>query len=125
MTLNALNDILWIQEDALVFAQKEVKRGKKYDMILMDPPAFGFGAKGEKWILEQKLPALLQAAYDLLSPNGTLILNTYSPKLDLTMLINSTAKVFERKHIIGKELWAKTTSGKNLFYGNLVRVKKG
>ena len=125
MTLNALNDIRWIQEDALVFAQKEVKRGKKYDMILMDPPAFGFGTKGEKWILEQKLPALLQAAYDLLSPNGTLILNTYSPKLDLTMLINTTAKVFERKHIVGKELWTKTTTGKNLFYGNLVRVKKG
>lgn len=125
MTLNTLNDIRWIQEDALVFAQKEVKRGKKYDMILMDPPAFGFGAKGEKWILEQKLPALLQAAYDLLSPNGTLILNTYSPKLDLTTLIHSTAKVFERKRIIGKELWAKTTTGKELFYGNLVRVKKG
>ena len=125
MELNQLSDIRWIHEDALTFAQKEVKRGKKYDVILMDPPAFGFGAKGEKWILEQKLPALLETAYQLLSDNGTLILNTYSPKITLQDVVRETTKFFDKRNIEANELWGKTKLGKELFYGNLVRVKKG
>lgn len=125
MELNQLSDIRWIHEDALTFAQKEVKRGKKYDIILMDPPAFGFGAKGEKWILEQKLPALLETAYQLLSANGTLILNTYSPKITLQDVVRETTKFFDKRNIEANELWGKTKFGKELFYGNLVRVKKG
>ena len=124
MELNQLSDIRWIHEDALTFAQKEVKRGKKYDVILMDPPAFGFGAKGEKWILEQKLPALLETAYQLLSDNGTLILNTYSPKITLQDVVSETTKFFDKRNIEANELWGKTKLGKELFYGNLVRVKK-
>ena len=125
MELNQLSDIRWMHEDALTFAQKEVKRGKKYDVILMDPPAFGFGAKGEKWILEQKLPALLETAYQLLSENGTLILNTYSPKITLQDVVRETTKFFDKRNIEANELWGKTKLGKELFYGNLVRVKKG
>jgi 23S rRNA (cytosine1962-C5)-methyltransferase len=125
MELNQLSDIRWIHEDALTFAQKEVKRGKKYDVILMDPPAFGFGAKGEKWILEQKLPALLETAYQLLSEKGILILNTYSPKITLQDVVRETAKFFDKRNIEANELWGKTKLGKELFYGNLIRVKKG
>ncbi len=125
MEHNQLSDIRWIHEDALTFAQKELKRGKKYDVILMDPPAFGFGAKGEKWILEQKLPALLETAYQLLSDKGTLILNTYSPKITLQDVVRETAKFFDKRNIEANELWGKTKLGKELFYGNLVRVKKG
>jgi 23S rRNA (cytosine1962-C5)-methyltransferase len=125
MELNQLSDIRWIHEDALTFAQKEVKRGKKYDVILMDPPAFGFGAKGEKWILEQKLPALLETAYQLLSEKGTLILNTYSPKITLQDVVRETTKFFDKRNIEANELWGKTKLGKELFYGNLLRVKKG
>ncbi len=125
MELNHLSDIRWIHEDALTFAQKEVKRGKKYDVILMDPPAFGFGAKGEKWILEQKLPALLETAYQLLSDKGTLILNTYSPKITLQDVVRETSKFFDKRNIEANELWGKTKLGKELFYGNLIRVNKG
>ena len=124
MELNQLSDIRWIHEDALTFAQKEVKRGKKYDVILMDPPAFGFGSKGEKWILEQKLPLLLETAYQLLSENGTLILNTYSPKITLQDVVRETSRFFDKRNIEANELWGKTKTGKELFYGNLVRVKK-
>jgi len=125
MELNQLSDIRWMHEDALTFAQKEVKRGKNYDVILMDPPAFGFGAKGEKWILEQKLPALLETAYQLLSEKGTLILNTYSPKITLQDVVRETTKYFDKRNIEANELWGKTKLGKELFYGNLVRVRKG
>lgn len=116
--------IKWVVEDALKFAQREVKRGNKYDGILMDPPAFGLGAKGEKWILEEKLPLLLEAASELLNPSGFLILNTYSPKLTLGMLKRVVTNYFDPKKCEITELWMHTKTGKALFYGNLIRVSK-
>lgn len=116
--------IKWVVEDALKFAQREVKRGNKYDGILMDPPAFGLGAKGEKWILEEKLPLLLEAASELLNPSGFLILNTYSPKLTLGMLKRVAINYFDPNKCEIAELWMHTKTGKALFYGNLIRVSK-
>jgi 23S rRNA (cytosine1962-C5)-methyltransferase len=124
MLRNELNDIRWIQEDALSFALKEVKREHLYNCILMDPPAFGYGSKGEKWILEEKLPLLIQAAYSLLAPGGCLILNTYSPKLTLNKLTVFLEKEFNTSKIEASELWMKTSTDKNLFYGNLIRAYK-
>ena len=45
-----LKDIHWVVEDALKFVKREVKRGNKYDGIILDPPAYGRGPEGEKWI---------------------------------------------------------------------------
>jgi len=71
--------IRWIVEDALVFAKKELKRGKKYDAIIMDPPAFGRGAKGEIWKIEEKFIELLEVATKLLSDKPLFfVLNGYS-----------------------------------------------
>jgi len=53
--LSCLHDIKWVHEDALKFAEREIKRCNKYDGIIMDPPAWGIGTKGEKWKLEDKL----------------------------------------------------------------------
>lgn len=123
MELSQLDGIKWIVEDALKFAQREVKRGNKYDGIIMDPPAFGLGAKGEKWILEEKLPELLQAAKSLLNEKGFLILNTYSPKMGLKQVDYLVKQHFLPSHYQLSELWMKTTTGKKLFYGNLLRVR--
>jgi 23S rRNA (cytosine1962-C5)-methyltransferase len=54
--------IHWVLDDALKFAKKEVKRGKKYDGIIMDPPAFGIGIKKERWKIETKFPELVEIA---------------------------------------------------------------
>ncbi len=51
--------IRWILDDARAFVTREIKRGKKYDGIIMDPPTFGRGAKGEVWKIEDDLPELL------------------------------------------------------------------
>ena len=124
MEKSELSDIKWVLEDALKFAQREVKRGNKYDGIIMDPPAFGLGAKGEKWILEEKLPFLLEAASQLLSKNGFLIVNTYSPKITLKQLENIATRFFDKSEISLTELWMKTKTGKELFYGNVLNVQK-
>jgi 23S rRNA (cytosine1962-C5)-methyltransferase len=59
--------IRWILEDAYEFVRKEIKRGKKYDGIIMDPPAFGHGPNGEMWRIEECLIPFLEDTKKLLS----------------------------------------------------------
>jgi 23S rRNA (cytosine1962-C5)-methyltransferase len=74
------NKIRWILDDALAFAKREARRGSKYDGIILDPPAFGRGAKGEVWKIEEDLPALLDVLAELLSenPGSFLLINGYA-----------------------------------------------
>ena len=122
MEASGLDDIKWVLEDALKFAQREVKRGNKYAGIIMDPPAFGLGAKGEKWILENQLPVLMETAAELLNPGGFLILNTYSPKTTLKELERHATRFFGPRKKEFSELWMKTKTGKELYYGNMLKV---
>ncbi|MFK5983794.1 MAG: class I SAM-dependent methyltransferase [Flavobacteriaceae bacterium] len=122
MESSNLNGIHWVLDDALKFASKEVKRGKKYDGIIMDPPAFGIGAKKERWKIETKFPELVQIASQLLSDKGFLIINTYSPKLKETVIKGTVQKYFPKKNIEINKLSLKTTTGKILEYGELTRV---
>lgn len=120
--LSQLENTKWVHEDALKFAEREVKRGNKYDGIIMDPPAWGIGAKGEKWKLEDKLETLISLAKDLLSENGFLILNTYSPTIKTTDLDKLANRYFKVNKIQIFELWMKTSFGKDLYYGNGIRI---
>lgn len=78
--------IRWILDDALAFAKREVRRlsadtgVQKYDGIILDPPAFGRGAKGEVWKIEENLPELLDSLRDIFSekPGSFLLLNGYA-----------------------------------------------
>lgn len=71
--------IRWICEDAVRYAEREARRGSRYDIVLLDPPRFGRGPKGEVWQLFEDLPYLLDLCRDLLSerPLG-LVLTAYS-----------------------------------------------
>jgi 23S rRNA (cytosine1962-C5)-methyltransferase len=71
--------IRWIFDDARKFLTREVKRGKNYDGIIMDPPAFGRGKEGEVWKIEDDLLPLLGLCRKVLSPNPLFVLiNGYS-----------------------------------------------
>ena len=122
MEASRLLNIKWVHEDALKFASREVKRERKYSGIIMDPPAWGIGAKKEKWKLEDKLDDLLGNAAQLLDKNGFLIVNTYSPTVDLSLLRELSALYFFDRIYEVTELWMESTTGKKLFYGNLLRV---
>lgn len=79
MELSNLNNIRWIVEDALQFVKREVKRGKKYNGIILDPPAYGHGTDGQKWKLEDMISEMMQYVMQLLDEkNSFLILNCYS-----------------------------------------------
>jgi 23S rRNA (cytosine1962-C5)-methyltransferase len=79
--LSRLEDapIRWIIEDALLFAEREGRRGRRYQHILVDPPKFGRGPNGETWHLFEHLPALLAALAPLLDrERGGLVLTVYA-----------------------------------------------
>ena len=120
--LSQLAGIKWVHEDALKFVEREIKRGNKYDGIIMDPPAWGLGAKGEKWKLEDKLESLILGAKSILNKDGFLVLNTYSPTISIKEIQQLASKHFKNSKTEVKELWMKTTTGKELYYGNLLRV---
>jgi 23S rRNA (cytosine1962-C5)-methyltransferase len=124
MEPSELTDIKWVLEDALKFAQRELKRGNKYDGIIMDPPAWGLGAKGEKWILENHLSSLIETAHGLMNPKAFLVLNTYSPKIALADLAKAAESYFPANQMAIKQLWMQTKTGNELFCGNLLRAVK-
>lgn len=81
--------IRWIPDDAITFVKREIKRGKKYDAIIMDPPKFGRGAKNEIWKIEDDLPKLTDLCVQLLSDKPLLfIVNTYATSYSSIMLGN-------------------------------------
>lgn len=86
MLSSGLDNIRWVVEDALKFVQRQVKRGAKYDGIILDPPAYGRGANGEKWVLESDILQMLTLCRELLEPtNAFLVLNLYSMGLSATL----------------------------------------
>lgn len=68
--------IRWIVDDALKFVQREGRRAAQYDGIILDPPKFGRGPKGEVWEVYQSLPTLLEACRAILSPNPLFVVAT-------------------------------------------------
>ncbi|MHB8860685.1 MAG: class I SAM-dependent methyltransferase [Minisyncoccota bacterium] len=72
--------VRWLLDDALAFAKREARRGNHYDGIILDPPAFGRGAKGEVWKIEENLPELLETLREILSdkPGSFFLVNGYA-----------------------------------------------
>jgi len=124
MELSRLMNIRWVHEDALKFVNREQKRGNKYKAIQMDPPAWGLGAKSEKWKLEDKIDDILASTASILTEDGFLILNTYSPTVDQETLKELMTIYFPQRSASVNGLHMKTSSGKHLYFGELVRVGK-
>lgn len=95
MEASGLDGIRWIVEDALKFVNREVKRGKVYNGIILDPPAYGRGPDGEKWVLEESIAPLMEACSKLLDPDhGFLILNLYSMGFSAVIAANLLKSYF-------------------------------
>lgn len=88
----ALNDlqaapVRWIVDDAHKFLSREIKRGRRYDAIILDPPSFGRGAQGEVYKIERDLPRTLELCRSLLSDTPVLLLlSAHTPGLTPTVL---------------------------------------
>jgi 23S rRNA (cytosine1962-C5)-methyltransferase len=95
--------IRWICDDALTFVKREIRRGRRYDGVILDPPKFGRGPNGETWRLEEQLPDLLEACQTLLradanaraSARGFMIATVYAVRLSYLALAQTAQRLFE------------------------------
>ena len=79
MELSGLDNVRWVVEDAMKFVKREAKRGKRYNGIILDPPAYGHGPNGETWKLAELLYELLSGVAAILEPKDAfMVLNLYS-----------------------------------------------
>lgn len=117
--LSKLKDVRWVVEDALKFVKRELKRGKKYNGIILDPPAFGHGPNGEKWKLEDHIQEMMQDVVQLLDEEEHfLILNTYSLGFSSVIVENLIKTSFPQvKNLETGELYLQATSGIKLPLG--------
>lgn len=121
--LNQIDKIRWIVEDARKFVKKALRRGEKFHGIILDPPAYGMGAKKEVWKLESDLAGLLEDCMKLLDrKNHFFVLNTYSPKLSLPELkaLLKTVPRFPQKYEAAA-LGLRSNSKQELILGELIR----
>jgi 23S rRNA (cytosine1962-C5)-methyltransferase len=93
-----LDNIRWVVEDAVTYVKRELKRGKKYNGIILDPPAFGHGPNGESWKLEDEINNMLKMVAQLLNEEEKfVVLNTYSLGLSSLIIENMMHDTFKTK----------------------------
>ena len=96
--LSGLTDapIRYLTDDCLKFVRREIKRGKKYDAIIMDPPTYGRGSAGEMWKLEDHLWELLSECKQVLTDRPLFFLiNAYTARLSPTVVANLLTGLME------------------------------
>lgn len=94
--------IRYLTDDCLKFVRREIKRGRRYDGIIMDPPTYGRGAGGEMWKLEEHLWPLLQECRELLTPQPVFFLiNAYTARLSPTVVSNLLSELFHDRKPTG------------------------
>lgn len=109
--------IRWIVEDVAKFLQRERRRGVRYDGLVLDPPSFGRGSKGEVFKIEKDLPALLQHARSLLAKRPRFVLlSCHSPGFTPQVLANLLEEMMEglRGRVQHQEMALPDASGRVL-----------
>lgn len=102
MEASGLEGIRWVAEDALKFVRREVRRGRKYNGIILDPPSYGRGAEGEKWVLEENIREMLSLCAELLEDTGCfVVLNLYSMGLSALLARTLADSVFPQLSATG------------------------
>jgi 23S rRNA (cytosine1962-C5)-methyltransferase len=99
--------VRYITDDCLKFVRREIKRGRKYDAIIMDPPTYGRGSTGEMWKLEDHLWELLSECKQVLSDRPVFFLiNAYTARLSPTVVVNLLSSLMSGAggHLTGGEV---------------------
>ncbi|MBQ8492858.1 MAG: class I SAM-dependent methyltransferase [Alistipes sp.] len=126
MEHSSLDGIRWIVEDATKFVEREVRRGNKYHGIILDPPAYGRGANGEKWVLEDDICNMLECCAKLLEERGAfLVFNLYSMGLSAMLARTAVHQAFgvPVTEQMG-ELYFEDRSKKQIPFGTYYRFKR-
>lgn len=122
--LNGIGTIRKIVDDSVKFLRREVKRQKCYQGIILDPPAYGRGPDGERWILSEGINELLRLCSELLDKkNGFLVLNLYSLGFSSIITNNLIDHYFKPKETEFGEFYLQAKTGIKLPAGTFARFK--
>jgi len=124
--ISGLKDIRWVVEDALKFVKREIKRGRKYNGIILDPPAYGHGPNGEKWKLEDHILEMMKDVANLLDEEEHfMILNTYSLGFSSVIVENLIRDVVKKPaNLETGELYLQATAGSKLPLGVFGKLRQ-
>ncbi len=116
--------IRWISEDAFRFVLRELKRGRKYHALILDPPSYGHGTHGEIWKLDQHLPELLEACAELMTDKpGFVLLTAHSPGLNARGMERYLKRYFPgNTYCETYPMQLRTASGRVLPSGEVARL---
>lgn len=115
--------IRWITEDAILFVRRELKRAHPYQAVILDPPSYGHGPKGEIWKLAEGLPELLSLCAELTEPDRRFVLLTcHSPGFGPDELGRLLAQAFGGGKIETGEMFVATANGRKLPSGAMARL---
>jgi len=116
--------IRWIVEDAATFVRREVRRGNRYDAVILDPPSYGHGPKGEVWRIEEHLPDLLRGCAELTGANPAFLLCTsHTPGIDASALLGlCTAAGFDAAGGVASDRHLTARDGRKLRAGVVARI---
>ena len=90
--------VRWLVDDCVKFVEREIRRGNKYDGIIMDPPSYGHGPKGEIWKIEESIYPFVELAAQLLSDDALFFLiNSYTTGLQPAVLSYMLSAVIQKK----------------------------
>jgi 23S rRNA (cytosine1962-C5)-methyltransferase len=112
--------IRWLVEDARHWVARELKRGNRYDGIILDPPTYGHGKKGEAWQLERDLPALLAGCAAVLAENAFVLLTCHSSGMspsELQSRLNEALPAARASHLEMEDLYLIASDGRRLHSG--------
>ena len=123
MESSGLDGIRWMIDDAMKFIKREARRGNIYQGIILDPPAYGRGPEGEKWILEEQINEMLKTCAEILDPKDHfLLLNMYSLSFSSLIAANLIKSNFgEVQNPEQGELYLEEKQGKKLPLGIFFR----
>jgi 23S rRNA (cytosine1962-C5)-methyltransferase len=123
---SGLNGIRWVVEDVVKFMRREVKRGRMYHGIILDPPAYGHGPAGERWVLEDGIGELIELCSKLLEKEHSfLVLNLYSMSFSSLIAENLIKTHFpDVDQSEFGELYLPDRSGKKLPLGVFLRFRR-
>ena len=125
MEQSGLSGIRWVVEDALKFVKREERRGNKYHGIILDPPAYGYGPRGERWKLDNSLDVLLAGCSSILEQeNAFLVLNLYALGYTAGTAERLIKTYFPKQYSTFGELCLEDTFGKQLSVSVFARVEQ-
>ncbi len=115
--------IRWMLDDCLAFVAREVRRGNKYDVILMDPPKYGRGPDGERWEFFGGLPDLLADIAKITAPHGRVWMTAYALRISSVALGTMLAESMPQGDVEIGEFVSQDNFGRSFTNSMWARIK--